>query len=395
MIKLQVITINVINAYLGRYTIKDKMYPQETAIKTRSLIIKRVLSNISDRFLEEPGKHKRCIIQLRKVKNGLISLKEGVKETIKKEDKFLRDKIKRKITYKWTIADLRLSCTNLSKAEKIINKILEKIEKLLEKDDTISIKGREKIIELGENLRKSVNLSMVCLGAAGKKLEMEKVHERIAEKGLGEYLIRKEDLKKGDVLLSYKTKRYLKKNFLSYLITIACKSRITHSSVVQRKNKMMCKRINAAASKKRFGVIEISHEPGEILLVLRPKIPKKSKIMLDKVIDKWNDRMIKNKKYDFSERKCWAACLSGLIYSEGIVLLKRNIILGNLLKKNKGLFCSELVDSIFKEAGIYLAPRSGEDCLTGPSEMIYSPYLKFIGILANKKDRISEKELVI
>lgn len=77
-------------------------------------------------------------------------------------------------------------------------------------------------------------------------------------------------------------------------------------------------------------------------------------------------------------------------------MVKKNIVIRNPYSKRKGIFCSELVDTIFKEAGTYLVPRSEYDSLVGPIEILYSPYFSFKGIMGSEKDFITlEKEIAV
>jgi len=190
----------------------------------------------------------------------------------------------------------------------------------------------------------------------------------------------------GDILLSYKTKHFLKKNFLSKLISIAEGSSITHSIIVYKNddNGVIC--INATGGKHRYDfTCPLSYGEGEMYFVMRPIIKKEQKDLLINVLDSMYKKY--HSSYSFSELKCWSACVSGIIYTRYSVFTCKDFIIPNPFQNKKTFYCSELIDEIYKKAGILLVPRAEHDRIIGPSEILYSPHLKMMGVLFNENDR--------
>lgn len=190
----------------------------------------------------------------------------------------------------------------------------------------------------------------------------------------------------GDILLSYKTKHFLKTNFLSKLISIAEGSSITHSIIVYKNDDNGVTCINATGGKHRYDfTCPLSYGEGEMYFVMRPIIKKEQKNLLNGVLDSMYKKY--HSSYCFSELKCWSACVSGIIYTRYSVFTYKDFIIPNPFKSKKTFYCSELIDDIYKKAGILLVPRAEQDRIIGPSEILYSPHLKMMGVLFNEKDR--------
>lgn len=202
-------------------------------------------------------------------------------------------------------------------------------------------------------------------------------------------------LKKGDVVLSYKTKAYLRKDILAKLVAITTNSSITHSLITTGSGttaKLLC------SSPEKNGINLLSPIPkqGEVYIVMRLKDTDAPYIKLvEQSIDTWKERIDSLYVCKFSEFKSWVASALGFVYVLSVYVSQRPIIIRNFAKNQQGLFCSEIIDTIFKEAGILLTPRSEHDALVGPVEFFHSPYLALQGFIINEEDREIIKEELI
>lgn len=113
------------------------------------------------------------------------------------------------------------------------------------------------------------------------------------------------------MVLSYKTKKYLESAFLSWLISIAQKSNITHSSIISLVNGDYVEHINPTPDNNHQIISEALHNhENEILFIMRPKISKQTYVQLRKELDILRHE-IEDKKivYTFAEFKQWYAAL--------------------------------------------------------------------------------------
>lgn len=180
---------------------------------------------------------------------------------------------------------------------------------------------------------------------------------------------------------------YLEKDILARLISIAANSSITHSLIVAEHGpvaKLLC------SSPGGHGVSLSVPSParGEVYVVMRLRETDGPHMKLvEDSIDKWNDR-IGGLSYvcKFAEFKSWVASAEALLCNLSIRMFQRTIIFQNFARKQEGLFCSEVIDNIFKEAGILITPRSEYDALVGPVEFFHSPYLVLRGVIMNNED---------
>lgn len=109
------------------------------------------------------------------------------------------------------------------------------------------------------------------------------------------------------MVLSYKTKKYLKSAFLAWLISIAQKSNITHSSIIAFVNNNCIEHINPTPDHNHIIISEaLINKKNEIFFIMRPKISKYQYEQLRKEIDILR-KDIKDKRivYKFSEYKQW------------------------------------------------------------------------------------------
>ncbi len=209
------------------------------------------------------------------------------------------------------------------------------------------------------------------------------------------FVFDRQALRQGDVVLSYKTATYLKKDFLARLVAITTGSSVTHSYITAESGitaKLLC------SSPDLNGVNLLSAFPqqGEIYIIMRLKNTSAPYAKhIENSIEIWKERIKSRFTCKFSESKSWIASALGLIYVLSVYIFQRPIIIKNFAKNRPGLFCSEIVDNIFKEAGILVTPRSEYPSLIGPVEFFHSPYLALQGFIINEEDRETIKEELI
>jgi hypothetical protein len=139
---------------------------------------------------------------------------------------------------------------------------------------------------------------------------------------------------------------------------------------------------------------------GEMFIVLRYR-PSLSGISHEKLIESldswWPKKQINTASGNrsFAELKSWVACAIGFLYIITSYVFGRPVCLPNPIKNKKGLFCSEFVDEVFKQAGVCLSPRSENASVVGPVELFYSPHLEFKGIIFHKEDQSQLLEEIV
>lgn len=212
---------------------------------------------------------------------------------------------------------------------------------------------------------------------------------RTIEKDLAHHTITPHHVQKGDVILSYKTETFLKHEPLSRIIAFATNSPITHS-LIAIDDIHPHTFLSANPESKGLGLKNETPRKGELYLVfrLREELSPVPKEFLFERIKHW-EHLAKTEKwkyFSFAEAKSWAACFIGFLYLATSYWLTKPICLKNPIHQKRTIFCSEVVDNIFREAGIYLGPRSQEHSVVGPVELFYSPYLQFKGIIVNDGD---------
>lgn len=209
------------------------------------------------------------------------------------------------------------------------------------------------------------------------------------ESQLSLYRLSKDDIKKGDVILSYKTESFLAKERLSSIIALTTNSPITHSLIATNDSHPHIF-LSANPESKGLGLKNETPKKGELYLImrLRESISPVQKEDLYLRIDHWTQLASQQnwKHFSFAELKSWVACIIGFIYVISSYLFFRPLCLPNPVRKPKTIFCSELIDIIFREVGIYLTPRSENYSVVGPVELFYSPFLELKGVILNEED---------
>ncbi len=324
---------------------------------------------------------------LAKIENSLHSVINGSEE--------VRKNTPSKFHYSYAIANFRIAYRQVIKARELIDIFSFQLSRILRQEKVLEKKRFSvKSLFFIASIRRHLYLAGISLQQYQKINELKSIFNH----KLSFYLIPKGMLKKGDILLSYKTDEFLKQHLLSKLISISESSKITHASIVYENKKESIQTISATADTERVSIIGLEMKRGEIEFVLRPRLTGKQKLRLDSILGYWYKKISSDENsYTFSELKCWIAAIVGLVYITTVRLTGRNILIPNLIRRKNSFFCSELIDYIFKQDGIMLSARSQYDSIVGPAEFFYSPYLDFIGVVCNKEDEkyLDSENLII
>lgn len=241
--------------------------------------------------------------------------------------------------------------------------------------------------------KQEVRLAGLWFGQAKSMMEIVPFFVALGKNNDTSLLITPNHLQKGDIILSYKTRAYLRKVPISWLVRFASNSSVTHTMIACHNEGEPPALLVSGDITRGLGILSPTTEPGEIWIVLRAKktlpIPE-----MNRAIDKWllfaKERIKakaagKRDAWIFPEIKCQMASAIGLIY----ILFVRcgsSISIQNPARKREGVFCSELIDVIFKDAGVLVSPRSEHDAVISPIELLYSPVLEIKGIIAERSD---------
>ena len=238
-----------------------------------------------------------------------------------------------------------------------------------------------------------LELALLWIGQAEKLYETISFFKTFALRELNHYVMSANELHTGDVVLSYKTNYYLRRSLVSLLVKFASNSSITHAMIVSNLPHEQPELLFSGDTTHGLGTIEPTPCPGEILLVLEPRNSAIQTTLLSSV-SKWRMRArarteIKRlgapDRYSFPELKCQVASALGVL-TVICVYIGLPLSLRNPAQAQSGVFCSELIDDLYKESGVLLSPRSAHNATVGPVEFLYSPLLKLRGIIANKED---------
>lgn len=198
------------------------------------------------------------------------------------------------------------------------------------------------------------------------------------------------EIKEGDVILSYKTVEYLRRSSLSWLVKFATHSSITHALIACKDSTGKMRFLVSGDKTDGLGFVSPFPDSEEILIVMRPNQNSRRKIL--RSMASWketaitrNNEMSQKDNYMFPEFKCQIASFIGLITIMFIYFGIPTTFRNPVHYKN-GVFCSELIDKIYKSAGILLSPRSIHEAILGPVEILYSSELNFVGFLAQSQD---------
>jgi len=190
-------------------------------------------------------------------------------------------------------------------------------------------------------------------------------------------------LKPGDVVLSYKTKEYLRSQPLSWQVRLASNSPVTHALVVASNHDGEIKLMAAGDATSGLGIVTAEPKPGEIFLIMSPTPEIRERLLPH--IASWQVAAEAH-SVPWPELKVQIANVIG-IFTVLMAFLEQPLVIKNPYNKQKGVYCSELIDRLFKEIGIVISPRCVHDSLISPIELFYSPYLIFQGVIVNPVDR--------
>ena len=318
------------------------------------------------------------------------SLKISISHEISQTDRLISNEDKVLERYRLPPISKRVAVTNLGiakrkmiKSESIIRRLSGQLGKALEKDVSLSKRMLQiKLLSHNVELEKNLQIGLLCLKDFAKRIELR----IMLEKGPKIRKLNEDEIRKGDVILSYKTKDFLSKHILSKLVSIAERSQITHVSIAYPGRNSM-HMIGATAINERVEEFEISHHKGEILIIMRPKLNKTQEKKLYQALDMLHEDLKNNKdEYKFAELKSWFAVFFGWIDGLIISFTRFNFLFPNPINTNSKFFCSDLIDRIFKYADIYLTPRSELNSMVGPSEFMFSPVLDMVGLIGDPED---------
>jgi hypothetical protein len=242
--------------------------------------------------------------------------------------------------------------------------------------------------ELKLNLQYAREINVQVSDIQGRvQIEANLVNE---DKDLKRYFINKNEIDTGDILFRFKAKGYFQETFISKIISAVTSSQITHVLMAAKVSPSDVRFIDAHMERGSAGVHlrDFKILPGEILIVLRPRIKHSHlKLLLKKMVE-----CVKVKS-GFSDLKLAGVFISYLI-SKIINKFKSGYALvPNFIKTRKSkFFCSELVNQAFREAGILLTPKSQYSNIVFPSDIIVSPYLDFIGLIS--KDSLQSEAVI-
>jgi 5-hydroxyisourate hydrolase-like protein (transthyretin family) len=207
---------------------------------------------------------------------------------------------------------------------------------------------------------------------------------------LKRYLINRNEIDTGDILFRYKVKGHFKENLISRIISTVTSSQITHVLMAAKVSPSDVRIIDAHMEQGSAGVHlrDFKILPGEILIVLRPRIGHfQIKLLLKKIVE-----CVKVKS-GFSDLKLVGVFISYLISKIINIFKSGYALVPNFIRTRRSkYFCSELVNQAFREAGILLTPKSQYSGIVFPSDIIVSPYLDFIGLIF--KDFVKSEAIV-
>jgi hypothetical protein len=207
---------------------------------------------------------------------------------------------------------------------------------------------------------------------------------------LKRYLINKNEIDTGDILFRFKVKGCFKETLISRIISLVTSSQITHVLLAAKVSPSDIRMIDAHMERGSAGVHlrDFKILPGEILIVLRPRIDHfQIKLLLKKIVG-----AVKVKS-GFSDLKLVGVFISYLI-SKIINKFKSGYALvPNFIRTRRSkYFCSELVNQAFREAGILLTPKSQYSNIVFPSDIITSPWLDYVGVIC--EDSVKSEAII-
>lgn len=353
---------------------------------------KDICSSVS-KLKENIQKRDFSPILTNEIQKSILSIQFDINYFTKQIDNAKKQQVELKSEYVSKLSFL-VGISTLNWAKKLvknINKQLKKIKKEYEKENFNLRNQRvieEKILDI-EYFLKPIEASVNYLS----KQDIAQLYAKKYEQDHSSSAIPASKLKKGDIIISYITNQALKETWEYRVITKVEGSRFAHSAIVYEIKKDKIITLAASGHRKVTTVLPLDEIKGVSFFIFRPNLNKKLRDKYLVQLDAWGSYL---KKYPqkFSMKKLSFAIAWGVFYTVGIRLLNSIIVIKNPFRSDRGFFCSELVNMIFLEIGIYLTPRSQYSSTVGPTEIAASSHLEFVGILNPKKQGKDQKNLV-
>jgi hypothetical protein len=283
---------------------------------------------------------------------------------------------------------------NAIKENRLMKESMSRIIKYLTSIEIAKESGEHQVIfhlirnEFNLNLQYIKEINVLVSDVQGRvQIEENLVKE---DGNLKRYLINKNEIDTGDILFRFKVKGHFKEGLVSRIISTVTSSQITHVLMAAKVSPSDVRMIDAHMERGSAGVHlrDFKILPGEILIVLRPRIGHfQIKVLLKKIVE-----CVKVKS-GFSDLKLVGVFISYLISKIINIFKSGYALVPNFIKPRRSkFFCSELVNQAFREAGILLTPKSQYSGIVTPSDIIVSPYLDFIGLIC--KDFVKSEAIV-
>jgi len=190
----------------------------------------------------------------------------------------------------------------------------------------------------------------------------------------------------GDVLMSFKSKDFIKNNLLAKLLYMGQSSL---GSVTQVDHLHMALRIgNVIKIVDSFilaGGVQLKNfelENWAVFIVLRPKISQNQRISIIRSI-----REFLQNKTKFATFKMVGVAPSDMLNKSVNLFSKGYRVIPHLFGSGRTHFCSSFVNEVFKDAGIMLTPKSRYSHMVTPPDILTSPVLKFVGLIFNDAEK--------
>ena len=322
------------------------------------------------------------ILKLRNIFDNLKKFSSGIEiyyKEIKHSNKFIQKKhfrLAKKFVYN--------ALGNITLIERSVKKIIRELE-LIKNNQKENQSIFHSIRKEFSSILKLFNENKVLLSDIQGRLQVE--NNLVSEyKELKRYLIDKSALNTGDILISFKSKDYLKNVLISRTISRVTGSQVTHVMLVAKVSPFNIKIIDSHGATGGVHLREFEIVPGEVFIVLRPRISHHQRGLLLSRIREY----VKNKT-GYSRYKL-KGVLPTLLIGKMINLFSLGYkhIPNIVAVKRAEFFCSEFINQIFKEVGILLSPKSKYSDMVFPSDVVVSPFVDYIGLIFEYSERSEE-----
>jgi hypothetical protein len=195
--------------------------------------------------------------------------------------------------------------------------------------------------------------------------------------------VRWNEMKSGDIFVSFKTTRYLKEEAVSRRIALFTGSQVTHVALFVRIPRGNMKEsgdsdeyLVHSLGKGYYGLVPLCIDAGVVYIVLRPNISDDQRMRLWRVV-----REKVKEKVPFSTKKVIGVGITLILEWFLNLFSKRRRSIRNVFENSReGMFCSEFLNEVFRQVGFHLTPKSRHSAMVFPSDIAASPHVKFIGV---------------